>query len=124
MRTAMEQGDPAAVISGHALAGTDELCERALDVFASAYGAQAGNLALTLMARGGLYVAGGIAPRIVPKLPDGAFMTAFRDKGRLSDVVVRVPVHVIVNPHVGLIGAAVVAMRLQAARHETGDRAT
>lgn len=112
VRTQMEAADPAAVIATHALAGTDPLSERALEMFASAYGAQAGNLALTVMATGGVYVAGGIAPRIVPKLRDGAFMTAFLDKGRLSDVLARVSVDIIINPHVGLIGAAVVAMRL------------
>jgi glucokinase len=107
----MGRSDPAAVISEEALAGTDELSGRALEMFASAYGARAGDLALTVMATGGVYIAGGIAPRIVPKLREGAFMTAFRSKGRLSDVVSRIPINVILNPHVGLIGAAVVAMR-------------
>lgn len=108
----MQHDDPAAVIGRHALAGTDPLSTRALDLFVSVYGAHTGDVALTLMATGGLYVAGGIAPRILPKLRDGTFITAFRDKGRLSDVVARVPVHVIVNPRVGLIGAAVVAAHL------------
>jgi glucokinase len=83
-----------------------------LAMFVSAYGAQAGNLALTVMATGGVYIAGGIAPRIVPKLRDGTFMTAFRNKGRLTDVLARIPVNIIVNPHAGLIGAAMVAMHL------------
>ncbi|MGH7444865.1 MAG: glucokinase, partial [Longimicrobiales bacterium] len=112
VRAEMQDADPAAVISGHALAGTDELSQQALDVFASAYGTQAGNLALTVMATGGIYVAGGIAPRIVPKLRDGSFMTAFLDKGRLSDVLAEVPVRIIVNPAAGLIGAATVAAQL------------
>ena len=124
VRVEMERDDPAAVISRHALAHTDPLCERALDVFATTYGAQAGNLALTVMATGGVFVAGGIAPRIVPKLRDGAFMTAFRDKGRLSDVLARVPVKIITNPHVGLIGAAIAATRLWPALRDTGDQAT
>jgi glucokinase len=111
VRRRMGRSDPAAVISGEALAGTDELSGRALEMFASAYGARAGDLALTVMATGGVYIAGGIAPRIVPKLREGAFMTAFRSKGRLSDVVSRIPINVILNPHVGLIGAAMVAMR-------------
>jgi glucokinase len=59
-----------------------------------------------------VYVAGGIAPRVVSRLRDGTFITAFRDKGRLSDVLARVPVHVIVNLHVGLIGAAAAALHL------------
>jgi glucokinase len=112
VRQRMEDADPSAVISEEGLAGTDHLSERALAMFVSAYGAQAGNLALTVMATGGVYVAGGIAPRIVPKLRDGTFMTAFRNKGRLSDVLARIPVNIIVNPHTGLIGAAMVAMHL------------
>ena len=110
VRAEMEHQDPAAVIGQHAIAGTDPLSEQALDLFATMFGAEAGNLALAVMATGGVYVAGGVAPHILPKLQDGTFITAFRDKGRLSDVVARVPVHVIVNPHVGLIGAAAAAL--------------
>jgi glucokinase len=109
VRHEMEHDDPAAVVSRHALAGDDPLSVKALDIFASVYGAQAGNLALTVLARGGVYIAGGIAPRIVAKLQDGTFMAAFRSKGRLSDLVARIPVHVVVCPDVGLLGAAVAA---------------
>lgn len=112
VRRRMEAADPSAVISDEALSGTDQLSERALAMFVSAYGAQAGNLALTVMATGGVYVAGGIAPRIVPKLRDGTFMTAFRNKGRLTDVLAHIPVNIVVNQHAGLIGAAMVAMHL------------
>jgi glucokinase len=105
----MERDDPAAVVSRHALAGDDPLSVKALDLFASVYGAQAGNLALTVLATGGVYLGGGIAPRIVTKLGDGTFIAAFRDKGRLSDLAAQIPVHVIVNPDVGLLGAAAVA---------------
>jgi glucokinase len=108
----MEQEDPAAVISRHALAGTDALCVKALDLFAGAYGAQAGNLALTVMATGGVYLGGGIAHRIVRKLGDGTFVTAFNAKGRLAGLLAKIPVHVIVNPNVGLLGAAAAAARL------------
>jgi glucokinase len=104
--------DGAAAVSRHALAGTDALCVEALDIFASVFGAQAGNLALTVLSTGGVYLAGGIATRIVDKLLDGAFISAFRAKGRLSPVLEKMPVHVIVNPYVGLIGAAAVATRL------------
>lgn len=120
----MESEDPAAVISRHALAGSDALCVRALDTFVSAYGAQAGNLALTIMATGGVYVAGGIAPRIVEKLTDGRFMSAFRDKGRLPLFLARVPVRVVVNRGVGLIGAASVAARLAPGAAESAARGT
>jgi glucokinase len=105
----MAGDDPAAVVSRHALAGDDPLSVKALDIFASVYGSQAGNLALTILATGGVYVAGGIAPRIVAKLRDGTFMTAFCSKGRLSGLAARIPVHVIVSPNVGLLGAAVAA---------------
>ena len=112
----MERGDAAAVVSEHALAGDDRLAVKALDVFASVYGAQAGDLALTMLATGGVYLAGGIAPRIASKLADGTFIAAFRDKGRLSDLASRIPVHVIMNPDVGLLGAAAMAATaLQAA---------
>lgn len=108
-RRAMERGDPAAVISALALRGEDEFCVAALDVFVSVYGAQAGNLALTVQAVGGVYVAGGIAPKILDKLREGRFVAAFRDKGRLSDLMATIPVRVIVSPKVGILGAAAAA---------------
>jgi len=106
VREAMRHEDPAAVVTRHALAGDDPLSARSLEMFVAAYGAQAGNLALTVLATGGVYVAGGIAPRIVQKLVDGTFIRAFRSKGRLADLMSRIPVHVIVSPDVGLLGAA------------------
>lgn len=106
----MASGDPSAAIS--ALAGSDPLCSRALDVFLSIMGAQAGNLALTFMATGGVYLGGGIAPKILPKLRDGTLLRAFRDKGRLSHVVERIPVHVIQNVQAPLLGAASCATEL------------
>lgn len=105
----MEQEDPAAVVTRHALAGSDPLCVRSLDLFVTIYGRQAGQLAITLLATGGVYVAGGIAPRIIAKLTDGTFMTAFRDQGRLKSVAERLPVHVVTHPQVGLLGAAAAA---------------
>ncbi len=102
----MEREDPAAVITRHGLAKDDALSTRALELFVSVYGAQAGQFALTVLATGGVYVAGGIAPRIIAKLQDGAFVSAFRSQGRLSDLAGRLPVHVIVSAVVGLLGAA------------------
>jgi len=116
VRQEMDRGDAAAVIMRHALADSDALCAQALDVFISVLGAQTGNLALTVLALGGVYVAGGIAPRIIPKLKAGSFLSSFRSKGRLSDVVARVPVHVVMNPSVGLLGAAAVAAELSLKR--------
>jgi glucokinase len=113
--SAQVEHEGAKAVTRHALAGTDPVCVAALDFFASVYGAQAGNLALTVMATGGVYIAGGIAPHIVDKLGDGTFLAAFRAKGRLADVLERIPVHVIVNRDAGLLGAAVVAAHVQSA---------
>src|SRR5439155_19042431 len=77
------EGDPGAVISQHALEGTSPLCRRALEMFVSLYGAEAGNLALRAVALAGLFVAGGIAPKILPALRAGAFLRSFFDKGRM-----------------------------------------
>jgi len=98
--------DPGAIISEAALARQSELCVKALDLFVSVYGAEAGNLALKFVAVGGVYVGGGIAPKILGKLQDGTFMKAFTDKGRLSPLVTSVPVWVILNPKTALYGAA------------------
>ncbi len=102
----------AAIVSAHALSGDDEICVRALDLFVSVYGAAAGNLALTVLPRGGVYVAGGISPKILPKLRDGTFMAAFRTKGRLSHMLEAMPVQVVLNADAGLIGAAALAREL------------
>ena len=102
----------AAIVSTHGMKGDDELCVQALSLFTSVYGAAAGNLALTVIPRGGLYVAGGISPKILPKLKDGTFMKAFRDKGRLSHVLQKIPVKVVLNPDAGLIGAGAIARKL------------
>jgi len=112
VRDEMEKEDPAAVITRHGLEKTDDLSDRALDLFCDVLGAQAGNLALTVIATGGVYLAGGIAPRIAERLKSGPFLTAFRDKGRMAELLSRIPVHVIMNPNVGLLGAAAVAARL------------
>jgi glucokinase len=102
----IKSGDQTAAVSSAALGNKCELAVQALDMFVSAYGAMAGNLALMLMATGGLYIGGGIAPKIRGKLEDGTFMKAFTDKGRLSSVVANIPVHVILEDKTALIGAA------------------
>jgi len=112
LRQQIAQGDPGAVISQIGLAGEHPLCIRALDLFCSVYGAEAGNLALKAFAVGGVYVAGGIAPKILPRLQDGAFIHAFTDKGRLSDLMRSIEVKVALNPRAPLIGAAHYALRL------------
>jgi glucokinase len=105
----LNREDPNAVITELAMAAKSEICEKTTDMFVSAYGAEAGNLALKMLAVGGLYVGGGIAPRILEKLKDGAFMKAFTDKGRLSQLLVNTPVRVILESRTALIGAAAYA---------------
>ena len=102
----IRSGDPAAAVSRAALAGTSELAVATLDIFAAVYGAMAGNLALLLKSLGGLYVGGGIAPKIMPKLTDGTFMRNYGDKGRMSALVNSIPVRVILDDKTALYGAA------------------
>jgi glucokinase len=108
----MTAGDPAAVISRRALSGTDPVCVAALTLFCGVLGALAGNLALTVLATGGVYVAGGIAPRVLPFLQGSVFRDAFERKGRLQPVVHRIPAFVVTYPQPGLLGAATIAASL------------
>jgi glucokinase len=103
--------DPSAAISEAACAGRCPLCELALDMFVSIYGAEAGNLALKTMATGGLFVGGGIAPKIIEKLTGPAFMDAFVAKGRMKGLMQSIPVRVIMNDRAALLGAAICAAR-------------
>jgi glucokinase len=104
--------DPAAIISERGLSGADPICEMALALFSSVLGAVAGNLALTVLATGGVYVAGGIAPRLLAYLQKGVFREAFNRKGRLHTLVERVPAFVVTHPQIGLLGAAAIAAGL------------
>jgi glucokinase len=104
--------DPAALISAMAIAKTDHLSQATMQLFISAYGAEAGNLALKILPTGGLYIAGGIAAKNLSLLTDGTFLAAFNNKGRVSDLLAKIPVCVILNPQVGLIGAAAQAASL------------
>jgi glucokinase len=106
LRDRLSREDPAAVISEAALAGKSALCGKALDLFVSLYGAEAGNLALKIKATGGLFVGGGIAPKIIRKLQDSTFMTSFVAKGRMRHFLEAVPVRVILNDQTALLGAA------------------
>ncbi len=103
--------DQSSVISNAALKGESELCVKALDMFAAIYGAVAGNVALLLKATGGVFIGGGIAPKILEKLKDGTFMQAFLDKGRLTPLLEEVRVQVVLNDKAALLGAARVAAR-------------
>jgi glucokinase len=101
-----------AQVSQAALAGRCQFCVEALRMFVSAYGAEAGNLALRTMATAGVFIGGGIARKILPAMISGTFIDAFRAKEPLTDLVARIPVHVILNEEAGLLGAAVAAQRL------------
>jgi glucokinase len=98
--------DAAAAISHAALNGTNPLAERALDLWVAIFGAEAGNLALKTMATGGIFLGGGISPKILPKLNAPAFMQSFLDKGRLRPLLEGIAVQVITNDKAGLLGAA------------------
>ena len=103
--------DPGAVIAAGALEDEDALCLQTMQLFVEAYGAEAGNLALKLLPYGGLYIAGGIAAKILPLMTDGTFLHAFLYKGRMRSLLEKVPVHIVLNPQVGLIGSAVCGLR-------------
>jgi glucokinase len=106
----MRHKDPPVVITENALGGKSSLCVEALHLFVSLYGAEAGNMALKVMATGGVYLGGGIAPKIIEKLRDPVFMNAFTAKGRMRPLLQAIPVRVILNPKVALLGAARYAM--------------
>jgi len=112
LRARMETSDPSAVVAEVALDRGDPRAVQALDMFVSIYGAEAGNLALKALAVGGVFVGGGIAPKIRAKLEDGTFVTAFRDKGRLGGMMASIPVHLLLEPRTALLGTAAIARTL------------
>lgn len=104
-----EAGLSAADITARVLDGSDPRAVSTVNLFLEIYGAVAGNLALTLLCRGGLYVAGGIAPRLASLFPTSGFMRAFCAKGKFADLMRTIPVHIVMSPDVGLRGAVAVA---------------
>jgi len=110
LRHRIDNEDPNAVIGEVGEEpGKSELCAKTLEMFAAAYGAEAGNMMLKVLATGGIYLGGGIAPRMLKTMRGGAFMQAFTDKGRLSDLLVHTPVHIILESRAALMGAAAYA---------------
>ncbi len=103
--------DRSAVIAQAGLTGETAICVKALDLFLSAYGAAAGNLALMALATGGLYLGGGIAPRLIEAFPASGFMAAFAEKGRFAGLLAEIPVHILLEPKTALFGAANQALR-------------
>jgi glucokinase len=108
----MEKKDPAKVISDWGSQGKDKACAAALDWFVSAYGAEAGNVALKFLSLGGLYIGGGIAPHILDRLKNGPFLSSFLDKGRFKELLQTIPIWVVLNDDTALQGAAFYAEAL------------
>ncbi|PZU94440.1 MAG: glucokinase [Pseudanabaena sp.] len=108
------QGTTSLLVDGGAIAEaaltqSDPLAMQTMEIFVSAYAAEAGNLALKLIPNGGLYIAGGIAPKILPLLQESNFLEILKFKGRVSPILSDIPIHVVLNPEVGLIGAMIYA---------------
>jgi glucokinase len=108
-RQSLKKKDQAAHITRHAMQRTDDLCQQAVRIFSSIYGAEAGNLALKCLTTGGVYVAGGIALKILPILSEGGFRQAFEAKGRMEKLLKHIPTYVVISPQLGLLGAALIA---------------
>jgi glucokinase len=111
LKALLKQGDPAKAISENALQKKQALCVESLRFYVSILGSVAGNLALTSMAVGGVYLGGGIPPKILPALKQGVFLKTFMAKGRFADVLARIPVRVILNDQAALLGAAHAAFK-------------
>jgi glucokinase len=112
VRARLQTEDPAAVVGQAGVAGTCETCVAAVALFLSLYGAQAGNLALTVMATGGVYVGGGIITKLLPKITTSAFLHSFQAKGRYTPFMAKIPVHIILNAKTAQLGAAQAASEL------------
>lgn len=106
---AMNDGDAAAALTQCAQQGDEPIAQMTVDLFVRVYGAFVGNLALLTLPRGGIYVAGGIAAKIAATMQRGDFMRAFHDKGRYTGLLASLPLHIVTNPQVGLLGANLMA---------------
>jgi glucokinase len=113
LKKEMKEENPSSVITKNALKGRNKLCEKSLDLFCAIYGAEAGNLALKVLGLGGVYLGGGIAPKIISKLQNGVFRKAFLEKGRFSKFLSKIPVYAILEEKTALHGAAVYALQLK-----------
>lgn len=102
----LEEGDPSRVISENALKKQCPACVRTMEILTSIYGAEAGNVALKFLSTGGLFIGGGIAPKIMDILKNGGFMKAYLDKGRFEELLSRISIKVILNENTALLGAA------------------
>ncbi|HEY9682245.1 MAG TPA: glucokinase [Drouetiella sp.] len=120
LRESLKTGDAPAIISEHGLKGETPICVEALNIFTDIYGAEAGNLALKLMATGGIFIGGGIAPKMIKKLEEPRFLEAFLEKGRLRSVLETVQIKVIMNDKTALLGAARCALMHAGIFHHVG----
>lgn len=111
VKKAFKESEPPRVITEMAMKGTDAACKRALQLFVSIYGSEAGNLALKMLAMGGIYIGGGIAPKILAELKEGQFMKRFVAKGRMHSFLSNIPIKVVLNENTALLGAANYAPR-------------
>ena len=108
----IKENDPASIISRHALNNKDDLCSKTLDCFMKIYAAQTGNVVLNYLATGGVYITGGIAPKIIDKFKEDYFLETFNNKGKMSTLMKDIPVKVILNDNVGLLGAVQYALMM------------
>jgi glucokinase len=108
---AMAVDDRAAVIANFALERDEEITIKALNLFTQIYGAFVGNIALATLPRGGIYIAGGIAAKITAQMQNGSFMNSFLDKGRFKDLLATLPIAIVTNPDIGLLGASLRAKK-------------
>ena len=106
LRDDLMRGDSSAVVALNGLNGKSELCVKTLDLFVEFYGAEAGNLALKMMSTRGVFVGGGIAPKLLPKMQGGLFMKGFAEKGRFENLLRSIPVRILLNDQAALLGAA------------------
>jgi len=112
VEAAFNAGDPPAVIGEAGTSGSDALCQKALAIFCRIYGAEAGNLALKCLPYGGVYLAGGITPKILPMLQKDFFIQSFLNKGRYRNILKKIPVRACLNPEAGLLGASEKALAM------------
>ena len=105
----IKDGDSAKLIAEKGMSNASEACAYTLELFVSIYGAEVGNMALKMLAFGGIFIGGGIAPKILDVIKKGSFLTSFKEKGRFSDLLESIPIHVILNDNTALLGAMVYA---------------
>ena len=108
----IKSGDSPRLISEKGVSGESVACVRTIELFVSIYGSEAGNVALKMLALGGVYLGGGIAPKILDAIKEGEFLKSFKAKGRFSDLLSAIPVRVVLNDNTALLGAMLYAKQV------------